>query len=93
MISNIGALGIDNALIPLSPYCRCPLIMGIGKPHDAPIIRDNTVVIGKTVTITVRFDHRYADGAHTGLLLRRFKKIFRNPEAFSEIFDGSAKSG
>ena len=89
MISNIGALGIDNALIPLSPYCRCPLIIGVGKPHDAPIVRDGAVVVGKTVTITVTFDHRHADGAHTGLMLRRFKKIFRDPEAYSEIFEGT----
>ena len=30
IISNFGVLGIDNALVPLSPYCRCPLIIGVG---------------------------------------------------------------
>ena len=91
MVSNIGALGIENALIPLSPYCRCPLILGVGKPYIAPIVRDDAVVVGKVVTVTVTFDHRYADGAHTGLMLRRFKKLFSNPEAYSDVFKGSEK--
>ena len=40
MISNFGVLGIDNALVPLSPYCRCPLIIGIGRPRPMPIVRN-----------------------------------------------------
>ena len=28
MISNFGPLGLETGLVPLSPYCRCPLIIG-----------------------------------------------------------------
>lgn len=87
MVSNIGALGIDNAFIPLSPYARCPLIIGIGKPRQAPVVRDGSVSVGTCVTITVTFDHRYADGAHGAQLLRRFEKVFRNPKAFRSVFE------
>ena len=38
IISNIGVLGIENALIPLSPYSRCPLIVGIGRPRPMPVV-------------------------------------------------------
>ncbi|MEO0446972.1 MAG: hypothetical protein AAF191_12940, partial [Verrucomicrobiota bacterium] len=31
MLSNIGALGLERGLIPLSPYTRCPIILGLGK--------------------------------------------------------------
>ncbi|MBT3293725.1 MAG: hypothetical protein HN919_03090 [Verrucomicrobia bacterium] len=87
MITNIGALGIENAFIPLSPYSRCPLLIGIGKPRKVPIVRDDQVVAGNSVMITFTFDHRYADGAHGSHLMRRFKKIFADPEAFRSIFE------
>ena len=87
MITNIGALGIENAFIPLSPYSRCPLIIGIGKPRKMPIVRDDKVVVGTSVIITFTFDHRYADGAHGSHFMRRFKKVFADPEAFKTIFE------
>ena len=87
MITNIGALGIENAFIPLSPYSRCPLIIGVGKPKTVPLVQDDRVVVGKSVTITFTFDHRYADGAHGSHLIRRFKKIFMNPSAYGTVFE------
>lgn len=86
-ISNIGALGLDNAYIPLSPYTRASSIIGIGKPREIPIVKDHEVVPGKCVTISFTFDHRYADGAHGAEVLRRFKKIFTNPAAYPQVFE------
>jgi pyruvate/2-oxoglutarate dehydrogenase complex dihydrolipoamide acyltransferase (E2) component len=86
MISNFGVLGIDNALVPLSPYCRCPLIIGVGRPRPMPIVRNGEVVVAECVTISFTFDHRYADGAHGALMMRRFQKIFLNPNRYSAIF-------
>ena len=88
IITNIGALGLDEAFIPLSPYARCSLIVGIGKPKPMPFVEGDAVVVGKGVTITFTLDHRYADGADGGKLLRRFRKVFENPTAFAGIFAG-----
>lgn len=87
MITNIGALGIENAFIPLSPYSRCPLLIGIGKPRKMPIVQDDKVIAADSVIITFTFDHRYADGAHGSHLMRRFKKIFANPLAYKSVFE------
>ena len=87
IISNFGVLGIENALVPLSPYCRCPLIIGIGRPTLKPIVRGGEVVAAECVTISFTFDHRYADGLHGGLMMRRFQKIFLKPSRFPEVFD------
>ena len=87
MISNIGALGIENAFIPLSPYSRCPLIMGIGKPRKIPVVKGDEVVVEESMIISFTFDHRHADGAHGASLIRRFKKIFSNPAAHKHIFE------
>jgi pyruvate/2-oxoglutarate dehydrogenase complex dihydrolipoamide acyltransferase (E2) component len=91
MITNIGALGIENAFIPLSPYSRCPLIIGIGKPRQIPVVQDGKVVPANSVVITFTFDHRYADGAHGSHLMRRFKKVFGKPAAFPAIFAGNSE--
>jgi len=89
MISNFGVLGIDNALVPLSPYCRCPLIVGIGRPRPMPIVRNGAVVVAECITISFTFDHRYADGVHGGLMMRRFQKIFLKPSRYAAIFEAS----
>jgi pyruvate dehydrogenase E2 component (dihydrolipoamide acetyltransferase) len=87
MISNFSVLGIDNALVPLSPYCRCPLIIGMGRIRPMPIVRDGQVVVADCVTISFTFDHRYADGVHGGMLLRAFQKIFLKPTRYAEVFE------
>jgi hypothetical protein len=87
MITNIGALGIEHAFIPLSPYSRCPLIIGIGKPRRIPVVQDDKVIPADSVIITFTFDHRYADGAHGSHLIRRFKKVFTDPIAHRRIFE------
>tara|TARA_R110002096_G_scaffold54517_17_gene140639 strand:- start:11476 stop:12306 length:831 start_codon:yes stop_codon:yes gene_type:complete len=89
MLSNIGALGLDNAHIPLSPYSRCPVMVGLGKPREIPVVRDGNVVPGKVVRITFTYDHRHADGAHGAMIIRRFQKVFENPEGFRQIFEST----
>lgn len=87
MVSNIGALGLERGLIPLSPYSRCPVIVGLGKPREAAVARDGEVRAERVVNISMTFDHRFADGAQGALVMRRLEKIFARPEAFSELFE------
>ena len=89
IISNFGVLGIDNALVPLSPYCRCPLIVGMGRPRPTPVVRGGEVVAAECITISFTFDHRYADGVHGGLMMRRFQKIFLNPSRYAAVFEAA----
>ncbi len=97
IISNFGILGIDNALVPLSPYSRCPAIVGIGRPRPAPIVRNGEVVVAECVTISFTLDHRYMDGVQGGLLGRRIQKIFQRPSRYAAVFEaavpGQARRG
>ena len=95
ILTNFGPLGIENALVPLSPYCRCPLIIGVGRPRKVACVEEGTgeneedrVVIRECVTISFTFDHRYADGAHGAMMLRQFQKVFLNPQRYKEVFEG-----
>ncbi len=90
MISNFGPLGLETGLVPLSPYCRCPLIIGIGRPRPLPIVRDGVVVAAECVNISFTFDHRYADGAHGAQMMKKLQKVFLNPNRFPEIFQNEA---
>jgi hypothetical protein len=82
IVSNFGPLGLENGFVPLSPYCRCPLMIGMGKPRPAPFVEGDTVVVRECITLTFTFDHRYADGAHGAQLMRLFQKMFLNPERY-----------
>lgn len=86
IISNIGALGLERGLIPLSPYSRCPLIIGLGKPREEPVARDGEVRVERVMTMSMTFDHRFADGIQGAMVLRRFQKIFANPGGFPDVF-------
>lgn len=90
IITNFGVLGIDYALVPLSPYCRCPLIVGIGHERPLAIVRAGEVVAAECVAISFTFDHRYADGVHGAQMMRHFRKVFQNPEAYPEVFHTGA---
>ena len=52
-----------------------------------PIARNGAVVVAECITISFTFDHRYADGVHGGLMMRRFQKIFLKPSRYAAIFD------
>jgi pyruvate dehydrogenase E2 component (dihydrolipoamide acetyltransferase) len=86
IITNSGVLGIDYGLVPLSPYSRCPLVIGIGHERPLPIVRMGEVVAAECVTISFTFDHRYADGIHGAQMMRHFRKIFLSPERYPEVF-------
>ena len=74
-------------MIPLSPYTRCPIILGLGKPREEPVVRDGQVKVGKVFSLSITFDHRYADGAQGALVMRRFQKIFARPGDYRSVFD------
>lgn len=85
------SMGIDNAYIPLSPYSRCPLIVGIAKPREVSIVKNGEVVVDTRVSISFTADHRYADGFHGAQMLRRFQKVFESPEHFPPVFESGAR--
>ena len=91
IISNIGALGLERGLIPLSPYSRCPVIIGLGKPREEPVARDGEVKVERVMTMSMTFDHRFADGIQGAMVLRRFQKSFANPSGFPDVFGMKAR--
>jgi len=88
IITNIGALGLQNAFVPLTPCARTPLLVAVGKPFEGVGVVNGEATVMQRIKINVTFDHRYIDGYHGAKIVRRFSKIFENPEKFAALFTG-----
>jgi pyruvate/2-oxoglutarate dehydrogenase complex dihydrolipoamide acyltransferase (E2) component len=80
MVTNVGVFGIELAWAPLIPYARTPICLTLGTVRDAPSAVGKEVVVRKRVSIGVVFDHRVMDGYHAGVMARRFREIFDDPD-------------
>jgi pyruvate/2-oxoglutarate dehydrogenase complex dihydrolipoamide acyltransferase (E2) component len=83
MITNVGSLGINHALVPLVPYSRIPLILALCKTHDKVVLNAENIPFNQsTINACFTFDHRIIDGVHGAKLSQIFKKYFENPYLF-----------
>lgn len=67
IISNVGSLGFDSALLPLTPLARASTMLAIGK------LQNGKVQLGFTM------DHRLMDGFHAKRFMDGFLPFFKNP--------------
>ncbi|MCE9500235.1 MAG: 2-oxo acid dehydrogenase subunit E2 [Leptospira sp.] len=76
-ISNLGMFGITSfSAIINEPEAA---LMAIGALVEKPIVKDGTIVAGKTITVTLSCDHRVVDGAVGASFLSEFKDIIEHP--------------
>ncbi|MCA9051934.1 MAG: 2-oxo acid dehydrogenase subunit E2 [Planctomycetaceae bacterium] len=74
-ITNLGMFDID-AFTPIINYPQTA-ILGIGRILREPVVRDDQVTIGHTLTLSLTFDHRTIDGAPAARWLRRLSETIR----------------
>jgi len=91
IITNIGALGLQSAFVPLTPCSRTPLLVAVGKPFDGIAVVNGQPGVQQRIKLTVTFDHRYIDGYHGAKIVRRFTKIFENPGHYVDMLSGKSK--
>ena len=86
MITNIGALGLEEAFVPLVPYSRVPLLIALGAIKDTPVADNGHVTIAKTMRLCATFDHRILDGAHAAAMARTVRAWMEHPfEHFDRV--------
>lgn len=68
-VSNLGMFGIDS----FTPVLNLPQagILGVGRIVEEPVVRDGDLIAGKTMTLSLTFDHRVLDGAPAARWLQR----------------------
>lgn len=77
-VSNFGALGLDEG-VPVINYPEAA-ILGMGSLKPRPVVVDGAVVARPTMTLTVAFDHRIADGAAVAAFLGELRALIEAPE-------------
>ncbi len=68
-ISNLGMFGIDS----FTPILNLPqaAILGVGRIVEETVVRNGQLVPGKTMILSLTFDHRVIDGAPAARWLQR----------------------
>lgn len=76
-ISNLGMFGIDNFTAIINPPDSC--ILAVGGIQQIPVVKNNQVVPGNVMTLTLSCDHRVVDGATGAEFLQTLKAYLENP--------------
>lgn len=76
-ISNLGMFDIDEFTAIINPPDSC--ILAVGSIVKKPIVKDDEIVIGNMMKVTLSCDHRVVDGATGAQFLQTVKQYLENP--------------
>ena len=76
-VSNLGMFGIEEFTAIINPPNAC--ILAIGAIRDVPVVKDDEVVPGKRMKVTLSSDHRIVDGAKAADFLNTLQELLENP--------------
>jgi len=76
-VSNLGMFGIDEFTAIINPPDAC--ILAIGSIQKTPVVRDDKIVVGNVMKVTLSSDHRIVDGAQGAQFLKTLKTMLENP--------------
>ena len=76
-ISNLGMFGIEEFTAIINPPDAC--ILAVGSIISKPIVKDNLIIVGNTMKVTLSCDHRVVDGAVGAQFLQTLKSYLEQP--------------
>jgi pyruvate dehydrogenase E2 component (dihydrolipoyllysine-residue acetyltransferase) len=76
-VSNLGMFGIED----FTSIINAPnsAILSVGTITQQPVVKNNQIVIGNIMKVTLACDHRTVDGATGAQFLQTFKELMENP--------------
>ena len=76
-ITNLGAYDVDG----FTPIINPPqvAILGLGRVAEKPLVRNGQIVVGRTMFLSLTFDHRIVDGAPAADFLQAIKGYLEDP--------------
>lgn len=76
-VSNLGMFGIED----FTSIINAPnsAILSVGTITQQPVVKNNAIVIGNVMKVTLACDHRTVDGATGAKFLQSFKQLIENP--------------
>ena len=93
MITNVGTFGLSQALAPLVPFSRTPLVLLVGEVTERPVAEGGRVVVRPMMNLGVTFDHRFMDGFHGGAMLQLFRAYLESAQEGERIQQFFARHG
>ncbi len=76
-ISNLGMYGIRQFTAVINPPQAA--ILAVGEAVRQPVVHDDQVAIGTTMTLTLSIDHRAVDGATAAAFLTHLRELIEEP--------------
>jgi pyruvate dehydrogenase E2 component (dihydrolipoamide acetyltransferase) len=76
-ISNLGMYGTRQFTAVINPPQAA--ILAVGEAVRQPVVRDDQVATGTTMTLTLSIDHRAVDGATAAGFLTRLRELIEQP--------------
>jgi pyruvate dehydrogenase E2 component (dihydrolipoamide acetyltransferase) len=76
-ISNMGMFDVENFTAIINPGQGS--ILAVSSVKKVPLVRDNQLVIGSQMKVTVSVDHRIIDGIMASTFLKFFKEALETP--------------
>jgi pyruvate dehydrogenase E2 component (dihydrolipoamide acetyltransferase) len=76
-ISNLGMFGITEFTAIINPPQAA--ILAVGGIEEKALVKSGSIVVGKTMNLTVSADHRVLDGAEVAQFLNTLKKYLERP--------------
>ena len=76
-ISNLGMFGISEFTAIINPPDAC--ILAVGAIVKKPVVKNDELVVGNVMKVTLSCDHRVVDGALGAQFLQTLKPILENP--------------
>ena len=76
-VSNLGMMGIDRFSAIINPPNAA--ILAVGTTVKKPVVKDDTIVIGQRMTLTLSCDHRVVDGAVGATYLAALRDLLEKP--------------
>jgi len=76
-VSNLGMFGIESFTSIINSPESC--ILSVGAIRQVPVVKNNMVVPGNTMMLTLACDHRTVDGATGAAFLQTLKAFIENP--------------
>lgn len=83
-ISNVGALGIEEAFMAPLPFARAHLYIALGTIDERPVVRDGEIVAVRQFTLSVTGDHRLVDGVQAAVYFAAVLDLLAHPERLDE---------
>lgn len=76
-VSNLGMFDVEEFIAIINPPEAA--ILAIGSANQVAVVKDNTIVPGWRMKITISVDHRVSDGAEAARFLQALTKYLEEP--------------